>query len=102
MHTCDGFKLILSEEDYEESLERIETLSKLDLVGRTVSTAVRESAYKPKTRRILPTKPIPKLRIVDILRQRDLLRGNIPKTTCRIYEKYGRSSNSPSGWEVSG
>ena len=55
MHTCDGFKVILSEEDYQDSLERIETLSKLDLVGRTVSAAVRESAFKPKTRRISRT-----------------------------------------------
>ena len=89
MHICGGFKLILPEEDYEESLGRIETLSKLDLVGRTVSTAVWESAFKPKTRRILPTKPIPKLKVTDILRQRDFLSGNIPKATCRIFEKYG-------------
>ncbi len=89
MHTCGGFKLILPEEDYEENLGRIETLSKLDLVGRTVSTAVWESAFKPKTRRILPAKPIPKLKLTDILRQRDFLSGNIPKATCQIFEKYG-------------
>ena len=89
MHTCNGFKLILSEEDYRESLERIETLSKLDLVGRTVSVAVRASAFKPKTRRILRTKPIPRLRIVDILRQSDFRRGNIAKGLCHIFEKYG-------------
>ena len=89
MHTCDGFKLLLSEEDYQESIERIETLSKLDLVGRTVSEAVKESAYRPQTRRILPTKPIPKLRIIDILRQRDFRTGNIPKAMCGIYEQYG-------------
>ena len=89
MHTCDGFKLILSEEDYRDSLERIETLSKLDLVGRTVSVAVRASAFKPKTTRILRTKPIPRLRIVDILRQSDFRRGNIAKGLCHIFEKYG-------------
>ena len=89
MHTCDGFKLILSDEDYRESLERIETLSKLDLVGRAVSAAVRESAFKPKTRRILRTKRIPRLRIVDILRQSDFRRGNIAKGLCHIFEKYG-------------
>ena len=69
MHTCNGFKLVLyQEEDYQDSLERIETLSRLDLVGRTASAAVRESAFKPKTRRIFRTQPIPRLRIVDILR----------------------------------
>ena len=77
MHTCDGFKLLLSEEDYEEKLERIEDVSRMDLVGRSVSSAVRLSTVKPKTRRLLRTKPIPKLRITDILRQRDYRTGNI-------------------------
>ena len=103
MHTCDGFKLILSEEDYRESLERIETLSKPDLVGRTVSAAVRESAFKPKTRRILRTKRIPRLRIVDILRQSDFRRGNIAKGLCHIFEKrLGRRSPHPDGRAESG
>ena len=89
MHTCDRFKTLLSEEDYEEKLERIETVASMDLVGRSVATAVKASTVKPKTRPVLLTKPIPKLPVVDILRQRDLLAGNIPKATCRIFEKHG-------------
>ena len=89
MHTCDGFKTLLSEEDYEEKLERIETVAGMDLVGRSVARAVKDSTVKPKTRPVLLTKPIPKLPVVDILRQRDLLAGNIPKATCRIFEKHG-------------
>ncbi len=89
MHTCDGFKVILSEEDYQDSLERIETLGKMDLIGRMVSTAVRDSAFTPRTRRLLPTRPIPRLRITDLLRQRDLRAGNIPKAMWHIFEKYG-------------
>jgi len=89
MHACDGFKLLLSEEDYEEKLERIEDVSRMDLVGRSVSSAVRLSTVKPKTRRVLRTKPIPKLRIADVLRQRDFRTGNISKAMCGIYEKYG-------------
>ena len=89
MHACDGFKLILTEEDYQERLDRIEMLTRLDLVGRAVYTAVRESAFKPKTRRILPTKPIPKLRVMDILRARDFRTGNIPKAMNQLYEAHG-------------
>ena len=89
MHTCDGFKNLLSEEDYEEKLERIETVAGMDLVGRSVAAAVKASTVKPKTRPVLLTKPIPKLPVVDILRQRDLLAGNIPKATCRIFEEHG-------------
>lgn len=89
MHTCDGFKLLLSEEDYEEKRGRIEDVSRMDLVGRSVASAVKLSTVKPKTRRFLQTKPIPKLRITDILRQRDFRRGNIPKAMCGILETHG-------------
>ena len=89
MHTCGGFKLVLEPEDYEEKIERVEVIAKLDLVGRTVASAVRDSTAKPKTRRFLRTKPIPKLRIIDILRQRDFRTGNIPKAMYGIFREYG-------------
>ena len=95
MHTCDGFKLLLSEEDYREKLERIETVAGMDLVGRSVATAVKDSTIKPMTRRVLPTKPIPKLPVADILRGHDLLTGNIPKATCSIFEKHGPVVRAP-------
>ncbi|MCY3730385.1 MAG: cytochrome P450 [Rhodospirillaceae bacterium] len=89
MHTCDGFKQLLSEEDYQEKLGRIELVARMDLLGLSVSSAVRQSTVRPKTRRVVQTKPIPKLRFVDILRQRDLLAGNIPKAMCGIFERHG-------------
>ena len=89
MHTCGGFKLLLSEEDYAEKLDRIEDVSRMDLVGRSVSSAVKQSTVTPKTRRVLQTKPIPKLRVTDVLRQRDFRTCNIPKAMCGIFEKYG-------------
>lgn len=89
MHSCDGFKLVLEPEDYEEKLEHIEVIAKLDLVGRSVASAVSESVIKPKTRQVLLTKPIPKLRYVDILRQRDFRAGNIPKAMHEIFRKHG-------------
>ena len=89
MHTCDGFKLLLSPEDYQDCLGRIEAIVKMDAVGRSVFAAVKDSAFKPKTRRTLPTKPIPKLRYTDLLRHRDLLRGYVSKTLCQIYEVHG-------------
>ena len=89
MHTCGGFKLVLSPEDYDEKLERIETLSKLDLIGRSVASAVRDSTLTPKTRRVIQTKPIPRLGFIDILRQREFLSGNIPKAMHGIFRKHG-------------
>ena len=101
-HACDGFKVLLVPEDYEEKLGRIEEVAKLDLVGRSVASAVKESAGKPKTRRNFLTKPIPKLGYADILRQREFLRGNMPKAMWEICRKHGpvvklpfKMANSP-------
>ena len=89
MHTAGGFKKMLEHEDYEERLEWIETITKLELIGRTVAGAVKNSAIAPRTRRFLQTKPIPRLRITEILRQRDFFTGNIAKAMCGIYQTHG-------------
>ena len=95
MHTCEGFKLILSDEDYQEKIERIETLASMDLVGQSISKAVKQSTIKPKTKRVIQTKPIPKMKKSDILRISDFRRGNIPKAVCQIHEKYGPVVEAP-------
>lgn len=89
MHTCGGFKLLLEEEDYEERLDRIELVAKLDLIGRTVATAVRDSTTVPRTSRAVQAKPIPQAGAFDLLRQRDFLSGNIPKAMYGLYRKHG-------------
>lgn len=94
-HTCGVFKLILSPEDYEERRERIDTLARLDLIGRTVSEAIVHSTVKPKTRQILPGKPIPKLGYSDLLRIEAFRTGNIAKAMCQIHENYGPVVEAP-------
>ena len=95
MHTCDGFRLLLSEEDYEEKLGRIERVAGLDLVGRSLAIAAKESSIKPKTRRVLPTKPIPKFPPSSVLRGHGFLTGNIPKALWNIFEKHGPVVRAP-------
>ena len=89
MHTCGGFKLLLDEEDYEERLDRIELVARLDLIGRTVATAVKDSTAVPKTRVAVQTKPIPKLGWFDLLRQRDFRAGNFARGMYEIYREHG-------------
>ncbi len=89
MHTCGGFKLLLEEDDYDERLDRIELVARLDLIGRTVATAVRDSTTVPRTSRAVQAKPIPKAGALDLLRQRDFLSGNIPKAMHGIYRQHG-------------
>ena len=103
MHTCEGFKLILSEEDYQERIERIKILASMDLVGQSIAKAVKQSTIKPKTKRAIQTKPIPKIKISDILRVSEFRRGNIPKAMCQIHENYGPVVEAPvkMGWRES-
>ena len=89
LHNCGGFKLIMSVEDFSEKLEYIELICKLDLVGQAISTAVKQSVIAPKFRSNLEANRIPKLSFLDILRERDFYKGNIPKAMCEIYNKYG-------------
>lgn len=94
VHSLGGFKLLLEEEDYEEVLDRIELVSKLDVVGRKVAAAVDSSTFQPRLAAIR-TKPIPKVRISDILRPRDFLDGHISRGLFRVYDQYGPVAKIP-------
>ena len=95
MHTCGGFKLLLEEEDYEERLDRIELVAKLDLIGRTVAAAVKDSTAVPKTRVAVQAKPIPKLGWLDLLRKRDFRAGNLTRGMYEIYREHGPVVRTP-------
>jgi len=88
MNACKGFTLLLDEEDYEEAVERIELVSKLDLVGRTVGTAVQETAIQ-LGRATISTKPIPKAGFGDFLGSQSFRRGIVPKLGQELHKKYG-------------
>ncbi len=95
MHACGGFKLVLSEEDYQEKIERIEMLASMDLVGQSISKAVKQSTITPKTKRVIRTKPIPKMGVSDILLNPDFRKGFIPRAVCKIHDKYGPVVEAP-------
>ena len=90
MHAAEGFKLLLEQEDYEDEIERINLLAKLDLVGRTVTTAVENSTVQPRRKRS-GTKSILEVRVMDILRQRDFFKGNIARGLQGIHINMGPS-----------
>lgn len=94
LHACGGFKILLEEEDYEDSLERINLVSKLDLLGRTVAVAVQNSVLQPR-RKAAQTNPIPKVRISDFFRRGDFFKGHIPKALHRLYTLHGAVMKMP-------
>ncbi len=95
MQVCGGFRLLLEPEDYEDRQERIEWIARLDLIGRTVATAVRSSALTPKTRSPLRRKPIPRIGWLDLLRQPAFRRGNIPRGLRNLHERFGPVVRAP-------
>ncbi len=94
MNTCEGFTLLLDLEDYEEAVDRIELISKLDLIGRTVGTAVQETAIQ-LGRATISTKPIPQARIRDFVGSQSFRNGLIPKGAQELYKKYGAIMKFP-------
>ena len=89
MHSCGGFKRLLDEEDYTEKLNWIRTVTKLELVGRMVADAVKDTSLRPRTKSVFRSKPIPKLNLIDITRHRAFFNGNISKGLYGVYEKHG-------------
>ena len=97
IHASDMFKVLIQPDDFDEStVKRIELLSKLDLIGRTVGQAVQTTSLLP--RHLLyatGTKPIPKLQLRDILRNRHLFDGNLPKAMSELHSKFGPIVKTP-------
>ncbi len=89
LHSIDGLKHLLDPEDLKGRHERIELITDISLIGRTVAAAIKESVGRPKLRRLPPSKPMAKVPIVDLVRQRDLRLGNIPKGMFEISQKHG-------------
>ena len=85
-HACDAFRFLLILEDYEQALPRIELVSKLDLIGRTVGEAVAECAQRQPT---LMAKPAPRVGLWTVLSQPALWQGNLAKLMATLYRKYG-------------
>ncbi len=85
-HACGAFRFLLDPDDYEQSLDRIELISGLDLLGRTVAEAVEWMSQRlPK----LAAKPIPRLSIWKLLLKRATWEGNFGKTTAELYRELG-------------
>ena len=88
---CGVFKKILSQSEQLEVQERIELIRKMDLIGRSVSRAVRELESPPPTTRLPhPHKEIPQAPGLPILGNiSNLLGKNLLHYLARQYRKLG-------------
>ena len=94
LHSAEWFKVLFDVEEYEELLDRIQLLSKLDLIGRTVALAVKESVVQLSNASV-STKPIPEVQIRDILRIKAFRDGNLARGGHQLYSQYGSVMKLP-------
>ena len=89
VNCCGGFEAMMAPEDFETANDRIELLSGMDLLGRSIAQAVRGSYQPPESLRSIRRRPLPDIRIWDFVRSPTLRSGNIPKFFAEEYERLG-------------
>ncbi len=89
LNNCDGVRILLEPEELETAQERIELLSGMDLIGRTIGEALRSSYRPPEALRTRRRKKLPSIGLLDVLRSRAMRQGNLPKFFAQQAEKHG-------------
>ena len=89
IEACGALPLLLTDEEYEESQERIELICKMDLVGRAIGEAVNESKGRPVQQTTRGSRPIPVANLLKLFPNRNLWRGNFSRVLTDLYREYG-------------
>ena len=89
LNNCGGVPTLLDKEEHEQARERIELLSGMDLIGRTIGDAVRSSYRAPATRHTIRRRTMPTVGLLDMLRSRSFRAGNLPKFFAEQSEALG-------------
>ncbi len=87
INTCDVLRFIFELD--EESEKRVEFISKMDLIGRSIAAAVSHNLAGSLFRPSAFAKPIPVVPLRHVLRSRHIREGNLPAFFAEIAEKYG-------------
>lgn len=89
VRACEGFRALLTPEEYEEVEDRIELISGMDLFGRAVLAAVRSSYTPPASVRRAGSEPLPNVGLWDCLTSASFRAGNLPKFCAEKAEQHG-------------
>ena len=89
VRACEGFRAMLTPEEYEEAEERIELISGMDLFGRAVLAAVQSSYSPPAGMRRAGSEPLPRVGLWDCLSSASFRAGNLPKFCAEQAERHG-------------
>ena len=87
INTCDVFRFILPLDEEAES--RIQFISNMDLIGRSIAAAVSYNLAGPLLRRSAFTKAIPTVSLRKLIFNRHLRSGNLPALFADLTREYG-------------
>ncbi len=87
INTCDVFRFIFPLD--EEAEARIDLISKLDVIGRSIAEAVSHNLAGPLLRRAAFSKAIPTVSLRKLLFSPHIRTGNIPALFAGFAEEYG-------------
>ena len=87
INTCDVFRFILPID--EETEERIQLVSQMDLIGRSIAAAVAHNLAGPLLRRSALSKKIPTVSLRKLLLSPHVRSGNIPALFADLTHEYG-------------
>jgi len=86
---CQAFQFMMEPEELEAHRQRIDFLGNLDLLGQSIKTAVKESYVSlSMSRRRIARKPVPKIRLRDLLAWRRF-NGNLAPFFNFLHDRYG-------------
>ena len=89
LNNCGGVPTLLEPEELEIAEERIELLSGMDLIGRTIGAAVASSYRPPESLRTVRRRKMPSITLLQMLRSKTLRSGNLPKHFSELSEDLG-------------
>ena len=87
VNTCDVFRFMFDLD--EEAEKRIETICRMDLIGRSIADAVKHNIANPLLRRSTLNRKIPSVPLRRLLFNPHLRTGNIPALFAELTESYG-------------
>ena len=87
VNACDVFRVMFELD--EETEERIDSICRMDLIGRSIAAAVEHNIASPMLRRSTLLKTIPVVALRRVLFSRHVRSGNVPALFADLTKEYG-------------
>ncbi len=86
---CDAFRLLLTDDEFEQARERIDLICRMDIVGQAIGAAIEDSRARPAPTYVSHTRPVPRASLSWLMGNRHLRRGDFSRLMTDAYREYG-------------